>query len=342
MIEYLEIKNFRNFEQQKITFSSSMTFLEGLNGSGKTSILEAIYFVSLLKSFRASDDKLLINNNKSFAKIVLKTGDNLFEVVISDSSKHLKINNKVITKMSDFISRFKAIVFSPNDLKLVQGLPGFRRHFMDVTMVQLTKKYLDNLTVYRKVLKERNALLKHLKPKDDLTFLKIINKRLALEADQIIEGRMLFIKKLNKSFIERFKSFNPKDRVNLIYQPNSPLNSLEMILNERFERDLVTQSTSAGPHRDDFLIEFNRKPAKEFASQGQTRLIAIALKLALVDLFERDQDVVILLDDVLSELDDDKKHEIEKLFTMKKQIILTGTKSEYKNVKTINLDRKRN
>ena len=319
-----------------------MTFLEGLNGSGKTSILEAIYFVSLLKSFRASDDKLLINNNKSFAKIVLKTGDNLFEVVISDSSKHLKINNKVITKMSDFISRFKAIVFSPNDLKLVQGLPGFRRHFMDVTMVQLTKKYLDNLTVYRKVLKERNALLKHLKPKDDLTFLKIINKRLALEADQIIEGRMLFIKKLNKSFIERFKSFNPKDRVNLIYQPNSPLNSLEMILNERFERDLVTQSTSAGPHRDDFLIEFNRKPAKEFASQGQTRLIAIALKLALVDLFERDQDVVILLDDVLSELDDDIKHEIEKLFTMKKQIILTGTKSEYKNVKTINLDRKRN
>lgn len=340
MIKYLELKNFRNHESIKILFDNKNTFIEGLNGSGKTSIIEAINYITLLKSFRTNDDKLLITNNKPYFKIILKTNKDLFEVVYHDNNKNLKINNVPISKMSEFVANLKTILFTPEDLNLIYGFPGERRLFLDTTMVQLDKEYLNTLSTYKKILKERNALLKVLKEDSDLTFLNIINQNLEKEANKIIAARTAFIKKLNKALKSHFKSFNKKDRVEVLYQPNCALNSLETVLKGRFKRDLYSETTTAGPHRDDFLIKFNNNLAKDYASQGQVRLIAISLKLALIDLHENNEEIVILLDDILSELDDLTIKELEKIFELNNQIIITGTNCNLSNIEILNLNKK--
>jgi DNA replication and repair protein RecF len=338
MIEYLEVKNFRNHDFKKIEINSKTTFIEGSNGQGKTSLLEALYFVSLLKSHRTSDDSTLIQSNKPFAKIIVKTTKHTYEVVIQKDSKHLNVDKNQIKKMSQFVGGYKVIMFSPEDLELIKGHPGIRRRFMDIEMYQVKPKYLEQLSVYKQVLKQRNALLKRLKLSDDLTFLKIINKRLSEEANKIIHERTQFIDHLNQALINRFKDFNQTDRVSIIYKPNTPLNSLEGVLNDKIERDILSQTTSSGPHRDDFIIQFNGAEAKEFASQGQQRLITIALKLSLIELIDKDEELIILLDDVLSELDEQAVKEIGNIVHSDYQVIMTGTHSNYENVNLINLN----
>jgi DNA replication and repair protein RecF len=211
-----------------------------------------------------------------------------------------------------------------------------------MTMVQIDKPYLNNLSIYKKVLKERNALLKNLKASSDMTFLKIINKRLENEADKIIEKREEFIKKLNKAFKSRFKSFNKNDDVELVYEPNVQAKTLESVLNGRIKADLLLETTSAGPHRDELLLVYNKQLAKEYASQGQIRLITLSLKLALLELYENKEEIVILLDDVLSELDEVTINELSKILKLKNQIIITGTNNKYKEMKVLNLDKKEN
>lgn len=338
MIEYLEVRNFRNHTIKKIKVNSKTTFIEGSNGQGKTSLLEALYFVSLLKSHRTSDDSALIQSNKPYAKIIVKTTNHTYKVVIQKESKHLMVDKNQIKKMSQFVGGYKVIMFSPEDLELVKGHPGIRRRFMDIEMYQVKPKYIEQLTVYKQVLKQRNALLKRLKLTDDLTFLNIINKRLSSEANKIILERTNFIEKLNQALIKRFRDFNQIDEVSIIYKPNVPLNSLETILNDKIERDILSQSTSSGPHRDDFILNFNGYDAKEFASQGQQRLITIALKLALIELIDKDEELIILLDDVLSELDEHVIKSIGKIVHLDYQVIMTGTKSNYENVNLINLN----
>lgn len=340
MIKSLYLKNFRNHLEVGFDFEK-FNYIEGLNGSGKSSLIEAIYYVSLLKSFRTSEDSTLVRNGSDFAKIVIKTQKDKYEVVLSDKGKFLKINNKVITKMSDFIGGFKVIVFSLEDLEIIRGLPKKRRTFMDIEMVQIDINYLNHLNTYKQVLKRRNELLKQLRDGDDLTFLNILSKRLAFEADGLIKKRTEFINNLNEAFIKGFKRLNTKDRVSVIYKPDVSLNSLESVLNEEIKRDLITKTTNNGPHRDDFVLMFNGEIAKSKASAGEQRLIILALKMALLDLIKT-EDVVILLDDVLSELDNEVRKMIESVFKQEKQVIITGTDTNNYQINTIYLERIKN
>lgn len=334
MIEYIELRSFRNHKHQKFNLSNKV-FIEGPNGTGKTSLLEAIYYVSLLKSHRTSDDLSLIMHDKTYAKVVVKTHLHSYEVVVGQEGKSLSIDKVNIKKMSQFIGGYKVVMFSPEDLDLIKGMPRVRRSFLDIEMFQINPSHMDVLSDYKNVLNQRNALLKRLNLNDDLTFLKIITKRLAYEADLIVKERDAFIKNLNKAFKKQFKHLNKEDEVEVIYQPNSPLNTLEDTLLSRIDKDILSKTTNAGPHRDDFLILFNKEPAKEYASQGQQRLMAIALKMAIVDLIKGGE-VIILLDDILSELDYEKAQSIQNLFHLGSQVIITGTENVF-NIETIHL-----
>ncbi len=327
MIEYVNLRNFRNHEDKKFNLKEKV-FIEGENGVGKTSILEAIYFGSLLKSHRTSDDAALIMNDKIYAKIEIKTNKNLYELVILKDKKHLSINKVQIRKMSEFIGGYKVIIFSPEDLELIKGTPRVRRRFLDIEMFQINKDYLETLNTYKNVLNQRNGLLKRLTLSDDLTFLHILTKKLIEEASVIIKKREIFIKELNKAFKSRFKSLNDLDEVEVQYKENVSLNELERSFKGNIEKDILSKTTNIGPHRDDFLILFNGESAKDFASQGEQRLITIALKLALIDLI-KEEDVVVLLDDILSELDHEKVLKIKSLFDLGKQVIITGTKNPF-------------
>lgn len=333
MIESVLLRNFRN--HLEATFDlKAQTFIQGDNGTGKTSLLEAIYYVSLLKSHRTVDDGSLVMSDKPYAKITIKTTDHLYEVVIQKDRKHLMLDKVHIKKMSHFIGGYKIIIFSPEDLDLIKGLPRIRRQFLDIEMFQINPSYMNSLSSYKKILHQRNALLKRLTLTDDLTFLHIITNRFIEEARVIIKERQHFINTLNKSFKSRFKHLNDLDEVELIYEPNTPINALEETFKSRMHKDILSKTTNSGPHRDDFTILFNGHPAKDFASQGQQRLITIALKLAIIDLIK--EEVIILLDDILSELDDKAITKIEQLFTLGKQVIITGTNNPF-DINTIKL-----
>lgn len=335
MIKQITLRQFRNHEKIQIQFQQQKAFIYGDNGRGKTSILEAIYYGSLTKSHRTSEDRFLIKNNSPYSNVMIKTDKHLYEIVIEPFGKRMFIDKKPISKTSDYIGGYHAILFSPEDLELIKGIPSIRRQFLDIEMSQKDKSYLFVLSKYKQILKQRNALLKNLTLRDDQTFLNIITKQLAVEADLLISERTKFIRELDEAFKAHFKRFNPVDEVDIIYQPNTSLNALEQVLNDKKDKDIITQTTNYGPHRDDFILKFNGQDAKTHASQGQQRLMVLSIKLALLNLIkDKNKEVVLLLDDVLSELDDVKKEQLITHLPKEHQVIISGV-SYYGNTKEI-------
>lgn len=339
MIKEIKLKQFRNHSSLHLKIQNKRVFIFGNNGLGKTSILESIYFASLTKSHRTSDDKALIMKDMPYAKVDITTDQHHYQVVISEVGTKASIDKVQISKMSEYVNGYRVIMFSPEDLELIKGQPGERRTFLDIEMSQIHKPYMLVLSKYKQILKQRNALLKNLSLNDDLTFFKIISEQLSIVADEMIEKRSSFIQKLNQAFKSRFKTFNDLDEVSVSYEPNVVLKSLKQVLNDKKDKDILTQTTNYGPHRDELKFEFNGQEAKTYASQGQQRLMVISLKLALLDIYDSDQiETIILLDDVLSELDLDKQQKLLNNLPVKHQTFISGVESiEIKDMQQIHL-----
>ncbi len=339
MIKEIKLKQFRNHPSLHLKIQNKRVFIFGNNGLGKTSILEGIYFASLTKSHRTSEDKALIMTGKPYAKVEITTDQHQYQVVISEAGTKASIDKVQISKMSEYINGYRVVMFSPEDLELIKGQPADRRQFLDIEMSQIHKPYMLVLSKYKQILKQRNALLKNLTLNDDMTFFKIITEQLSIIADEMIEKRTSFIQKLNQAFKIRFKAFNDVDDVSVSYEPNVVLNSLKQVLNDKKEKDILSQTTSFGPHRDELRFDFNGQEAKTYASQGQQRLMVIALKLALLDIYDSDQiETIILLDDVLSELDLDKQQKLLNHLPGKYQTFISGVETiEIKDMQQIHL-----
>ena len=339
MINEIRLKQFRNHHDYKVEIHHNRVFIFGENGLGKTSLLESIYFASLCKSHRTSIDQALIERNQPFGKLLIKTDQHSYEVIISESGVRAYIDKKQIHKLSEYIGGYRVIMFAPEDLELIKGQPAIRRQFLDIEMSQIHKPYLFTLLKYKQILKQRNALLKQLSPKDDLTFFNIITDQLSIEGETIMQKRSRFIEKMNQAFKKRFKDFNDKDNVRLEYQPNVPLNELKSFLYEKKDKDILQQNTQSGPHRDEVMIYFNDQEAKQFASQGQQRLMVISLKLALLDIYDNENlETILLLDDVLSELDLEKKTKLLTHLPNKHQTFITGVDVfDFKDIQKIEL-----
>lgn len=309
MIHKLSIRNFRSFDRYDVTFNKKFIYFYGSNGSGKTSILESIYFCATTKSHRATDEKEMIKHEQPFLQVKVTTDEDKYEIVLSKNGKRASINNVEKRKISDFFGHLRVVMFAPEDLDLIKGSPSVRRQFMDLEWMQINKKYLRMLNTYKQVLKQRNSLLKKINIDSDLTFLNILGDQLLEIGIEIINERDRFIKELNTYFKEVYQTFSPH-QVNMIYQSDVDEKAFKHHLSKQQKQDILYQSTLAGPHRDDFYIEFNGFDAKGYASQGEQRLIVVAVKLALLKLIEKqtNQKVILLLDDVLSELDQEKQH----------------------------------
>lgn len=325
MIQQVQLKNFRNHTYYTLDIKQPFVYIYGENGSGKTSILESIYFCATTKSHRTSDEKELIKKNEPFAQVKVKTNEDTFEIVISKTGKRTKINHIEKRKISEFVGHLNVVMFAPNDLELIQGSPGFRRNFMDFELLQVDKKYLHDLNEYKQILKQRNSLLKKVDLKDDFTFLDILGKQLFEVGIKLIDQRQQFIKEINELFIKQYQAFSHYD-VKLVYKPDQDKNGFKKYLETQQKQDILYQTTLAGPHRDDFFIGFRGFDAKSYASQGETRLIVIALKLALLEWIEckTHKKVICLLDDVLSELDEDKQNIFLNALPKEHQIIMNS------------------
>ena len=325
MIKKISIKEFRCHTLFETDINQPFVYIDGKNGSGKTSILEALYFLSTTKSHRTSDEKELIKKNSNFTHLKIITEDNRYEVIQTKNGKRALINGVEKRRLSDYIGSFKVVMFAPEDLELIKGTPAQRRNFIDLSWMQLDKQYLNHLNQYKKILKQRNALLKKIKIDDDYVFLNILGEQLYEVGIQIIDQRTQFLNKINGFLQEIYQAFS-NHKAKIIYKPDVDNKSFKTHLDKQQRQDIIYQTTMAGPHRDDFYIDFNGFDAKQYASQGEQRLIVIAIKFALLKLINAvtDEPVTLLLDDVLSELDLEKQEIFINKLPKEHQIIMNS------------------
>jgi len=330
MITKLELKNFRLHQQLSLNFNKKIVILSGNNAVGKTSILESIYLIATTKSHRTITDTEIITDQNEFCAIKLLNNQQEFRMVISKVGKSIFLNDVSKKRISDYLGALKVIMFSPEDLNLIKGSPSDRRLFIDFELSLIDQGYLKLLTKYKKLIKHRNALLKTLKINDDLTLLNLLN-------DDLIELN-ISIKEKRINLIEQINQLLAKNRLNLdflvqiSYKPSISDEKLKNHYLNNQKVDILQQTTTVGIHRDDYLIEINGLSAKVYASQGQQRLITVLIKLALLEYIKNQtQDpVILLLDDILSELDVvNQKKLINNIKVADQVFITTATKLEF-------------
>ena len=311
MIKTLALMNTRCFHQKKLIFEHPQTYMFGDNGVGKTTILEAIHMIATTKSHRTNQDKEIIQEGKPFSKITIETNQNTFEMVITDKGKRVWFNGVEKRKLSQFIGHLNVVLFAPEDIELIKGSPAYRRQFLDIAMIQIDPSYLDILTKYKKILKQRNALLKKIDVTGDFTFLDILSEQLLIEAKTMIEKRTQLISTLNDVIQPITKQFQ-LPLVKIEYNDDVNLEQLKLHLLTKQKIDIIQQATSRGPHKDDLTVYYEQKNASQYASQGQQRLLALSLKLALFQHLKKEsnKELILLLDDVLSELDETHQQQL--------------------------------
>ncbi len=322
MVTRFEIKNFRKLENLSLDLNQKLTILIGGNAIGKTSVLEAIYLISTLKSERTKKLEYLIKHNEPFSKVKLVSDDTTYEVVLSGNSKKYFIDNKEIDKASNFVGRFSSIYFSPDDTSIVTGSPTNRRHFLDLEISMLNKKYLETLVNARFYLKQRNEALKS---KADDTIIKLLTSDFSKESIKITKSRIKFIELLNEKLSKIHPLISNGEDIKLVYIPSYDLDKPNESISNNLSKDRLFKTTTKGFHRDDFKIYLNWCEAVNFASMGQIKNIALSIKLALVEVYESylGKSPLLLLDDVFSELDKSRQANLISFVNKRNQTIIT-------------------
>lgn len=324
MIDKIKLENFRRFDCLEIDTKYPIVILSGPNATGKTTLLEAIYVASTAKSHRTNDIQSLITTHASFAKLTVQS-EKEFQVIISKEGKKNYINRVEYPKLSDFIGHLQVVMFSPSDLDLVNGSRGHRRKFLDLEISLLDKTYLRNLMTYKKILKERNEILKEY-TSDKKTVLKIITDQLIEMSRWLYQKRIDFLSLLN----EQLKMIRNKlecEEILLEYEASFDPTNMEKSFDVKLKYDLFSKTTNIGIHRDDFKIFIHQQDALEYASEGQKRTIILAMKLALKEVYEKVLKVqpILLLDDVFAALDQKRINHIMKYIKLQNQTFITTT-----------------
>lgn len=317
IVKSLELKNFRNYEELNISFDKGTNILYGDNAQGKTNVLEAVYISGTTKSHKGSRDRDMIRFGQEEAHIRITVEKNDVEHQIDfhlkkNSSKGIAVNRIPIRRAGDLFGILNLVFFSPEDLDIIKDGPSRRRHFLNMELSQLDKIYLDDLTKYNKILKQRNQLLKDIYFRPDLEeTLPVWDEQLVFYGKKIIDRRLQFIQELNEIVTEIHSRISGgKERLFLEYEPACDGEHLAEEIEKSRSKDLKTGMTYFGPHRDDICFFINEADIRRYGSQGQQRTSALSLKLAEIELVKRmiHDTPVLLLDDVLSELDGSRQN----------------------------------
>lgn len=332
-VKTLHLKNIRSHNEYSIEFSPEVTIITGDNGSGKTSLLEAVYLSLQGSSFRGSDSDIL-QKSAPWWKIDIILDDLQTRTIKYDpekvtSRKQFIIDSKTTARIPQKL-KHPVVLFDPDDLRLLHGSPTRRRQFIDRFIGQLNPLYGPTLRKYERALKQRNNLLKSAYSNDDQLF--AWNIALADHGAYIIEQRIAFIEQINQNLSPLYQDIaGTHDDVSIHYSHTFVGDIKQKLLNElhaHLDRDRYVGSTSVGPHRHDVIFQINNSPALSTASRGEARTIVLALKFLEVAIIEEltGKTPIILLDDVFSELDANR----QKLLTSQlkgHQIIITSATS---------------
>ncbi len=352
----IEFTFFRNIEGEKIEFKDGINVIYGENAQGKTNILEGIYIFARGKSFRAFKDKELINfnSNVGYARMVYesKSGNKELGVEITKSSnKKFYLNKNKVGKTSEIIGEFRAVLFCPSHLGIIKDSPSIRRKFLDIAISQLRPIYIKMLSKYNTVLENRNAILKMSEEerKSYKGILEVYSEELATLSADIANIRIDYVKKLDFWVKRYFEDMTEgKELPCISYETNAQgddFNSRELLkekyfnlLNENLEREIKYGATLYGIHKDDLKIELNGKDARFYSSQGQQRSLALAMKLSEGEISKElsSEYPVFLLDDVLSELDENRRKYILSNIKKRQVIITTCESSAFDEIENVN------
>lgn len=355
----IKLINYRNFLNISIDLDSNLNIFIGSNAQGKTNILEAMTILVRGASYKTNNDKQLINwdNNVSYLFGEINKNDESFEVNISlekkvESFNKIKLTkvikiNQNIQKKSILNKEFKGVVFSPEHLQIIKGSPSLRRRFLDEQMSQIYPLYQRYLSEYNRILGHRNNILKRGDNRKEVREnLLIWDPQLIKRGSFLILARSRFLKKMNylaNNFHQEITK--GKENLKLSYQNNVIENSKEeeiSLINKTFKdkierykkKEIDYKTTLYGPHRDDFLVFVNNANVAFYGSQGQQRTSILSLKLGEVDLIKEREGVypILLLDDVMSELDEERRHFLLELIINKKvQAFITSINLNYFN-----------
>ncbi len=334
----MSVLNFRNYSSESFEFSPHINLITGLNGGGKSNLLEGIYFSSLGHSPYTYKDKELIKwNQDSF--VVTITGQSEGKTYTQSAQldtkgqKQVRLNGVPGKKFSELLGKFPLVLFYLEDIALVQGIPAVRRHFMNVVLSQIDVNYLNYLRRYQTALKQKNVLLKQfLRYSTDV--LKVLNIQLVQNGLKLVEFRLKKIDEIRKHAQYYYDFISEgQELLNIEYVSrwkNMSESQILEYLEQNQQKEIELKMSLSGPHRDNLLLLLNNKIASDFASQGQKRLIALSLKLASSVLLKQElnQTPAFLLDDVFAELDENRRLKLSQVMSKKHQIFLASSRKE--------------
>ncbi|MCB7319390.1 DNA replication/repair protein RecF [Lacrimispora sp. 210928-DFI.3.58] len=319
IIESIELKNYRNYEELHMELNQGTNILYGDNAQGKTNVLESVYVCCTSKSHKSAKDRDIIRfgEEEAHLRLQIRKGDVPCRIDVhlkKNKPKGIAINGIPIRKASELFGVANVVFFSPEDLNIIKNGPSERRRFIDMELCQLNKLYVHSLVQYNRALLQRNKLLKELtfRPEYEET-LDVWDMQLVHYGKEVISLRRSFISQLN-DIIRGIhdKLSGQKEELLILYDPDTEEKDFAEALRRNRIQDMKQKTTLTGPHRDDISFIVNGIDIRRFGSQGQQRTAALSLKLSeleLVKSLSRD-DPVLLLDDVLSELDGSRQNQL--------------------------------
>ncbi|MCQ2792937.1 MAG: DNA replication/repair protein RecF [Bacilli bacterium] len=340
IVTKLVLRNFRNYSWLELDFQKGLNFIVGDNAEGKTNIVEAIHFLSLARSFRTNENAELIMKTRQFATIEAKveqlTTKKEITALMTSSGKKISCNNKPVRRISELSSLINVIVFEPKDSLMFVDSPIVRRNFLDINLSKKSPIYLESLMRYEKLLRERNILLKD--ENVDKVQLNVVTTQLIDASYVIAKYRLAYINEINRVLSKIVTSIKgEKEEAYLVYEPfvkvdDKFVERATRAYDKGLESDIKRKITQIGIHREDIKMLLNGDDISTHGSQGENRIIVIALKLAPYFLIEdKGERPIIVLDDVMSELDKEHQERLISFLRKFEQVFITSVTTNVKN-----------
>lgn len=332
----LRLRDFRNYAALDLAFSSGIHLFLGKNGQGKTNVLEAIYLLATLRSFRGVGGAQMIRHGQKgyfIGSTLVSDVEHRVKIYWSQTERKLSLDSQNVSKLTDYLGVLKAVIFCTEDLLLIKGPSRVRRRFLDLLLTQTYPGYLPLLQRYTTALRSRNALLKH--PAADLETMVGFTRQLIEAGQEIMKQRAallpIFVPMVQAAYAG---IAGPAEEISIDYA-SAVKGDFAVALAQSQARERIMRATVVGPHRDDVAIRINAQPAAAYASEGQKRTLAIALKMAQAAYLRKLHGItpVLLIDDVMGELDRDRRSEFLPMVSggrpLQGQIFVTATEQNW-------------
>jgi DNA replication and repair protein RecF len=333
----LQVIQFRNYTSEKFVFNERIVGISGSNGSGKTNLLDAIYYLCFTKSYFSRPDATSVKHDHAGWRVngELNLNDKSIQlscVLRENNRKEFTVNAEAYKKFSDHIGRYPAVMIAPDDVELISGNSEERRKYIDTVLSQLSANYLSELIAYNKILLQRNSVLKSAAERNqfDASLLDTLDEQLAEKGNFIYETRKKFLEELKPVVIEIYQQIAAKENeIDLSYDSQLKVNDFLSLLQSNRSRDLYLQRTGVGIHKDDIDFFMGKSVFKTTASQGQRKSLLFALKLAEYNLLKKQKGFspFLLLDDVFEKLDEQRMFNLLKKVCIEEnaQVFITDT-----------------